>query len=88
MNRCIVAMGLSSAVLVGTYTVAAPPMSHAALFKRQLSDCMTRRMGADRTQSYKDAMRTCKDRLQPSKEALASNELRESGTKPQSVSAH
>jgi hypothetical protein len=81
MNRFLVAVGISSALLVGALAAAAQPMSQAALFKRQLSDCMSRRMGADRTLSYKDAMRTCKDRLQPAKEALASNSPREADTK-------
>ena len=81
MNRFMVAVGLSSVLLVGSHAMAAQPMSQAALFKRQLSDCMSRRMGADRTLSYKDAMRTCKDRLQPAKEALAANSPRDSDTK-------
>jgi hypothetical protein len=81
MNRFMVAVGLGSALLVGAHAVAAPPMSQAALFKHQLSDCMSRRMGADRTLSYNDALRTCKDRLQPTKEALASNSPSDSGTK-------
>lgn len=81
MNRIMVAVGLSSTLLVGAQAVAAQPMSQAALLKRQLSGCMSRRMGADRTLSYKDAMRTCKDRMQPAKEALASNRPGESDTK-------
>jgi hypothetical protein len=40
--------------------------------KRQLSECMTRRMSANRNLSYIDAMRACKERLQPSKDTLAS----------------
>jgi hypothetical protein len=81
MYRFTVVVGLSSALLVGAQVMATQPMSQAALFKRQLSDCMSRRMGADRTLSYNDAMRTCRDRLQPTKEALASNSPGESGTK-------
>jgi hypothetical protein len=81
MNRFMVAVGLSTALLVGAHALAVQPMSQAALFKRQLSDCMSRRMGADRTLSYKEAMRTCRDRLQPSKEALAANRPGESDTK-------
>jgi hypothetical protein len=81
VNRLMVAVWLTSALLVGAHAVAAQPVSQAALFKHQLSDCMSRRMGADRTLSYNDAMRTCKDRLQPTKEALASNSPGDSGTK-------
>ena len=42
---------------------------------------MVRRMGADKTLSYNDAMRMCKERIQPSKEALASVNPGEPGTK-------
>jgi hypothetical protein len=40
--------------------------SHA-LGRRQLADCMTKRMAADRTISYNDAAKACKDELQGSK---------------------
>ncbi|MDP9010077.1 MAG: hypothetical protein M3N91_15445 [Pseudomonadota bacterium] len=80
MKRFMTAIGLG-VVLLGAHAAAAPPTSQSALLKRQINDCMTRRMGADRTLSYKDAMRTCKDRIQPPKEALASNGPSESGTK-------
>jgi hypothetical protein len=81
MKRFMTAIGLSSVVLLGAHAVAAPPASQAALLRRQINDCMTRRMGADRFLSYKDAMRTCKDRIQPAKEALASNSPTDSGAK-------
>jgi hypothetical protein len=31
--------------------------------RRQLTDCMTRRMSASRTLSYNDAAKACKDRV-------------------------
>jgi hypothetical protein len=75
------AIGLSGVLLVGAHAVAAPPASQAALMKRQLHECMARRMGANKMLSYNDAMRTCKERAQPAKESLASNGPSESGTK-------
>jgi hypothetical protein len=75
------ATGLCSLLLVGAHAVAAPPTSQAAIMKRQLHECMARRMGANKMLSYNDAMRTCKERAQPSKESLASIGSSESGTK-------
>jgi hypothetical protein len=73
-----VAIGLCSALL-GAHALAAPPASQASIIKRQLHECMARRMGANKMLSYNDAMRTCKERAQPAKESLASNGPNESG---------
>lgn len=43
-----------------------PPVS-----KRQLADCMTRRMYANRTLSYYDAAKACKDQLRGKTDAAA-----------------
>jgi len=74
------AIALCSALL-GANAPAAPPVSQAAIIKRQLHECMARRMGANKTLSYNDAKRTCKERAQPAKEALASITPNESGAK-------
>jgi hypothetical protein len=81
MTAIALTIGLGGAVLIGAHAVAAPPTSQSALMKRQINDCMTRRMGSNRTLSYKDAMRACKERIQLPKEALASIGTSESGTK-------
>lgn len=75
------AIGLCCVLLAVAPAVAAPPMTQAALLKHQLHECMARRMGANKTLSYNDAMRTCKERAQPAKESLASIGPNESGTK-------
>jgi len=80
MPRFMAAMSLLS-VLVATHAIADQPVSQAALLKRQINGCMTRRMGADKTVSYNDAMRACKQRIQPAKEAMASIGPSESGAK-------
>jgi hypothetical protein len=74
------AIGLCSALL-GANAPAAPPASQAAIVKRQLQECMARRMGANKMLSYNDAKRTCKERAQPAKDALASIGPNESGAK-------
>jgi hypothetical protein len=81
MKQFIRVIGLSSTMLVGAHALAAPPASRSAIIKRQLNDCMSRRMATNKTLSYNDALRGCKGRLQPQKEALASNSPSESGTK-------
>ena len=79
MKQFMTAIGVT-ALLLGAHVAAAPPASQSALLKRQINDCMMRRMGADRNLSYKDAMRTCKESNR-SRESLASNGPN-AGTKP------
>ena len=81
MKQFMIAIGLSGIMLVGSLALAAPPASQSAIIKRQLNDCMSRRMAANRTLSYNDALRSCKGRIQSQKEALASNNPSESSTK-------
>jgi hypothetical protein len=65
------AMGLivcSAPILAEESANPAPQFS-----KRQLADCMTRRMYADRTMSYNDAAKACKDQLRGRKTDAALN---------------
>jgi hypothetical protein len=71
----------SSLILLGSQAASAQPQSAAVIAKRQLSECMTRRMSADKTLSYNDALRVCKERLQPPKDTLASISPVNTGTK-------
>lgn len=57
-----------SSLVLGAQTVGAQPESPAVLAKHLLSECMTRRMSVSRSLSYNDAMRACKERLQPPKD--------------------
>jgi hypothetical protein len=59
----------SRPLLAGDLAAAPPPYS-----KRQLSDCMLKRMYSDRTLSYNDASKACKDQLRGKKtDAALSN---------------
>jgi hypothetical protein len=61
---------LASTPLVAGEFAASP----ATYSKRQLSDCMLKRMYSDRTLSYNDASKACKDELRGSKtDAALSN---------------
>jgi hypothetical protein len=67
-------MGLSSLLLLlGSPLIQAQPESRTVIARHQLSDCMTRRMTHDKLLSYNEALRTCRQRLQPPKDTLAAN---------------
>lgn len=73
MQRFISAVGMSLLLLSSAHSaLAQPPQSRSAMLKRQMNECMTRRMSANKTMTYNEAMRACKERMQPAKEALAS----------------
>jgi hypothetical protein len=64
-----------SVLILGAQTIAARPESAAVIAKHQLSECMTKRMSADRNLSYNEALRACKERLQPPKDLAAINPI-------------
>jgi len=75
--KMIACAGLVLAAQVGV----AQPESAAIIAKHQLSECMSKQMSANRSLSYNDAMRACKQRLQPPKDTLASINPTDTGTK-------
>jgi hypothetical protein len=79
MKSFLMAIACNS-LLFGAQTVGAQPEKPAIIAKHQLSECMSKRMSADRSLSYNDAMRACKERLQPPKD-LASISPVETGLK-------
>ena len=57
-----------SLILASAPLVAADLSTSAHTYtRRQLADCMSKRMSSDRTLSYNDAAKACKDELQGSK---------------------
>jgi hypothetical protein len=74
-------LSICGVILLGAQAIAAPPDTQSAQAKRQINSCMVRRMGADKTLSYNNAMRLCKERSQPAKEALASIAPGDAGAK-------
>lgn len=79
MKSLLMAITCNS-LLIGAQTVSAQPERPAVIAKHQLSECMTKRMSANRSLSYNDAMRACKERLQPPKDLASVNQI-ETGTK-------
>ena len=80
MRRFITAMA-SSLILLGSAAASAQPQNAAVIAKHQLSECMTKRMSADKNLSYNEALRVCKERLQPPKDTLASISPADAGPK-------
>ncbi|HTC37769.1 MAG TPA: hypothetical protein VK693_02405 [Steroidobacteraceae bacterium] len=80
MKRSSKAIACGS-LIVAAQVVGAQPQSAAVIARHQLSECMSKQMSADRSLSYNDAMRLCKQRLQPPKDTLASINPTDSGTK-------
>jgi len=60
----------ASAELLAAESAAPPQYS-----RRQLADCMTKRMYSDRTLSYNDAAKACKDQLRDKKTDAALNNV-------------
>ena len=66
--------------MLGSQTIGAQPERPAVIAKHVLSECMTKRMSANRNLSYNEALRACKERLQPPKDLAAINPI-ETATK-------
>jgi len=71
---------ICGSLILGAQTAGAQPERAAVIAKHQLSECMSKRMSANRNLSYNDAMRTCKELLQPPKDLAAINPI-ETATK-------
>jgi hypothetical protein len=52
---------IAGVVLVGAQALADDSSTHSRTSRRQLADCIIKRMSADRTVSFNEATRTCKD---------------------------
>ena len=62
-------------LIMGSALVSATPSTGttAQIPRRQLADCMRKRMTSDRTLSYNDASKACKDQLRGGKTDAALN---------------
>ena len=79
MKRFLKAIACGSLILA-PWIAGAQPERPAVIAKHQLSECMTKHMSVNRNLSYNDAMRACKERLQPPKDLASINPI-ETGTK-------
>ena len=83
MQRATAAICASAVFLMSASAAAVEPASSSTpVLRQQINDCMTKRMAANKTLSYNEAMRTCKALLQPSKDTLTANSPAPAATKP------
>lgn len=81
MNRVLTAVGVAGVLLMGAQAIA-DPRSQPPTARRQLLDCMSRRMSADKALSYNEAVKRCKE------ETKNKGATKISGNPPKSASAH
>jgi hypothetical protein len=63
----LAAVAVSLAVMAPTVLVVRPAVAGnkaPAVSSREIAHCMLKRMMADRTESYHDALRTCREQLE------------------------
>jgi hypothetical protein len=63
----LAAVAVSLVVLAPTVIVVVPAVAGnkaSAVGSREIAHCMIKRMMADRTESYHDALRTCREQLE------------------------
>jgi hypothetical protein len=80
MRHAVVIIGLCGAVIMGS-AYSAEPASQSVNAKRQMIDCMSKRMHSNKWISFNDAKRVCRDKLQSPPEALAAISPTDSGVK-------
>lgn len=83
MQRATTAIYASAVFLMSASAAAVEPAAPSTpVLRQQINDCMTKRMAANKTLSYNEAMRTCKALLQPSKDTLTANSPAPVAAKP------
>jgi hypothetical protein len=74
MQRATTAIYASAVFLMSASVAAIEPAAPSTpVLRQQINDCMTKRMAANKTLSYNEAMRACKALLQPAKDTLTAN---------------
>jgi hypothetical protein len=84
MNRVVSMIALTGVMFVGAQAHAVDSTSQSTMSKRQMIvqivDCMKKRMSADKSRSYNEAMKTCKDQINKESDDLSSGPLVASDT--------
>ena len=60
MKRLFKAIAPASMILAGAQALAIVSVNHSSTHRRQMAACMVKRVSADRTVSYNEALNTCK----------------------------
>ena len=84
MKRLVTIIALTGVIFVDTSAHAVDSTSQSTMSKRQMIvrmvDCMKKRMSADKSRPYNEAMRVCKDQIDKESDALPSGALVASDT--------
>ena len=84
MNRVVPIIALTSVMFVGAQAHAVDSMSQSTMSKRQMIvqivGCMKKRMAANKSSSYNEAMKACKDQINKESDSLTSGALVASDT--------
>jgi hypothetical protein len=78
MNRVVPIIAATSLMFVGAQAHAVDSTSQSTSKRQmivQVVECMKKRMSADKSRSYNEAMKTCKDRVNRESEDLPSGAL-------------
>jgi hypothetical protein len=73
MRPVLRVMAVTGLIFVGAQALGADPAGHSRNSKRQIADCILKRMSASRTLSFNDATKACKEQMKPQEGDLASN---------------
>jgi hypothetical protein len=73
MNHGWTVIATIGVTLVGTQALAIDLAGHSRTSRRQVADCMIKRMSADRAISYIGATKACKDQSKTSNDKWVSN---------------
>jgi hypothetical protein len=84
MKRVLPIIALTGVVFAGAQAQAVDSTSQSTMSKRQMIvqivDCMKKRMSADKSRSYNEAMKACKDQTNKESDDLSSGALVASDT--------
>ena len=79
MNRVVTLIAFSSVILLGRQALAVGDAGPSKMSKRQMIaqvvSCMKKRMSADRSTSYNEAMKACKEQVNRENDTLAAGAL-------------
>ena len=84
MTRVVTAIALTGVICVGAQALAVDSTSQPTMSKRQMivqiAGCMRKRMSDNKSSSYSDAMKACKDQMNKQSGTLPSGALVASDT--------
>ena len=79
MNRVMPIIAITGVMFAGAQARAVDSPSQSTTSKRQMIvqivDCMKKRMSADKSRSYNEAMKACKDQINRESDDLSSGAL-------------